>query len=551
MPKRSFARWIGDNGVGVNIRGDTKAKSWSGPRYVLTIVAVAALYVLAARLAFSLGAVAGNAAPVWPPSGLALAALLLLGRRYWPAVTLGALVANLTTEVPIGAAIAPAAGNTLEAMLGAYLLRRTGFDLSMSRVRDVLAFTGLAAGISTTVSATFGVTSLLATGVINLSDYGQVWRLWWLADLAGDLLLAPLILIFVKTPLPRLRPAAILELAVLAVSATAVALLVFGRPSGATMLHYSFVLFPFFVWAALRFEGRGATSFSILISAIAIWGAAHDLGPFARLPEAERLLVTQTFMAIVAATSLLLAAAIVERRRAQRELQSSMELLSRADEERRALLGRLTDAQEEERRRIAGDLHDDPIQTMTAVLLRLHALKAAFDGHDRADKLTKLEEDIEESISHLRRLMVELRPPVLDRAGLGAVLEQSLESLRGETGTKTTLDDRLETQPSGEVKIIAFRIAQEALTNVRKHARAARVWVGISEAQGGLRVKIADDGAGFDTDEVPESPSGHLGLSAMRERAEMVGGWCTVTSTPGEGTSIEFWLPAESAVTTG
>ncbi|MGQ0669662.1 MAG: PAS domain S-box protein [Actinomycetota bacterium] len=232
---------------------------------------------------------------------------------------------------------------------------------------------------------------------------------------------------------------------------------------------------------------------------------------------------------------------ISERKGAEEELQESFQLLRAADQGRRQLLSRLVSAQEDERKRIAADIHDDSIQKMTAVGLRLEALRRATDEVARTKTLDQLNETVELSIHRLRRLMFELRPPGLDREGLAAALREHLDDVAKEAGLETHLENRLVTEPPSVTRAIAYRIAQEALANVRKHAEARRVEVLLDSREQGLFVRIRDDGVGLARTEMPTP--GHLGLSAMRERAELAGGWWQLGSAPGGGTAVEFWLP--------
>ncbi|MBI2239037.1 MAG: hypothetical protein HYU54_11020, partial [Actinobacteria bacterium] len=147
----------------------------------------------------------------------------------------------------------------------------------------------------------------------------------------------------------------------------------------------------------------------------------------------------------------------------------------------------------------------------------------------------------------LRHLLFELRPPAIDRDGLAAALRQYLEDVRDEAGIEVHLDDRLVTEPPPEIRMTAYRIAQEALTNARKHAQASRVDVLLQPMDGGILVRIRDDGLGFDADSLNGPAPGHLGFTAMGERAQCAGGRLRIDSTPGVGSSVEFWLPVADA----
>jgi PAS domain S-box-containing protein len=224
------------------------------------------------------------------------------------------------------------------------------------------------------------------------------------------------------------------------------------------------------------------------------------------------------------------------RKRREGALQDSLD-------RRRRLEVLLVHAQESERKRIAWDLHDDSIQAMTAVALRLKAFRRRVaQDPDFAAHLDELEKVVREAIGRLRGLLFELRPVVLDRDGLVAALRQYLETLEPE-GISIALENRLRTEPPPETRVLLYRLAQEALMNVRKHARAGRVEVTVEERGEGVALRIRDDGAGFSPEQQP-ARTGHLGLLAMRERADVFGGWCRIESAPGSGTTVDVWVPA-------
>ena len=240
----------------------------------------------------------------------------------------------------------------------------------------------------------------------------------------------------------------------------------------------------------------------------------------------------------------MLARDITDRKRAEEDLKKSFDLLRQTDEERRLLLSRLVRAQEEERRSIAGDIHDDSIQVLTALGLRLDMLSRHLTTTEQRSAIEQLQETLTQAMGRLRNLLFELRPPTLDREGLISALKSNLELMKTESGTHYELVDRLEREPPSQTRSIAYRIAQEALANARKHSGATRIEVEAESRDGGWLVRVTDDGKGFDVDGF-QAPPGHLGLTAMRERAEIAGGWCEVESVQGEGTTVRFWLPGE------
>ncbi len=229
-----------------------------------------------------------------------------------------------------------------------------------------------------------------------------------------------------------------------------------------------------------------------------------------------------------------------ERARVRGQLRLSVEELRKSAEDRSRLLAHVVQAQEDERRRIADDIHDDSVQVMTAVALRLATLRRRL-GADRVDPLLlNLEHDVRQSISRLRHLMFVLRPPALENHGIEAALHAFLAQITDEEALTYAIDDRLSAEPEADARIVIYRIAQEAVANVCKHARASRVDVTLEESAGDVIVTIADDGVGFDPGRPQAAPPGHLGLMVMRERAEQSGGWCSVESVPGRGTTVRY-----------
>lgn len=294
--------------------------------YALAIAVLAIVYFVAARAGLMIDAVAGFATLVWPPSGLALAALLILGTRLWPGVLIGAFLANLLTGAPVLVALGIGTGNTLEAVVAVYALRRIpDFQISLERLADVIGLIVLAAGLSTMVSATIGVTSLYLGGIVSTAQLAETWRAWWLGDLIADLLVAPVLLVWTSGPRMLGDPKRRLEALALGISVIAASLLIFAGPAGPATptgkFAQAYMFFPLLIWAALRFGQRGAVSTAFIVSVIAVGGTAMGHGPFVRPELYQSLVALQTFMGIAAATFLVLGASISERRRAEDEMR--------------------------------------------------------------------------------------------------------------------------------------------------------------------------------------------------------------------------------------
>jgi serine phosphatase RsbU (regulator of sigma subunit) len=288
----------------------------SRPVYLLKIAGVAAAYYGAAQLGLDLAFTTESVTAIWAPTGIALAAVVLWGYRVLPGVALGAFLANLWTDVPLYTVLGITVGNTLEALVGAFLLQRVAaFRPSLERVRDVVALAVLGGVVSTTVSATIGVASLLAGDVIDSGDLASVWRTWWLGDMGGDLVVAPALLV-AATHWPYARPPGRrLEAVGLGVLIAGATTLVFTNEASVT-----FLILPPLIIAALRFWQPGAVAGCLLVACIAVPLTANDQGPFTNNSPDERLLLAQALIGVASLTMLVLAAVITERSRVEQTL---------------------------------------------------------------------------------------------------------------------------------------------------------------------------------------------------------------------------------------
>jgi diguanylate cyclase (GGDEF)-like protein len=296
----------------------------SRTRRVVTFVAIAVAYYLAGRLGLAMAIGPGRAAAVWPPTGVALAAFVMLGDWVWPAVYAGAFFVSLTSGDGFLPSLFIATGNTWEGLLGAYfMLRFANGRQAFDHPRDVLNYIVLTALVSTMLGATFGATTLSVAGQAHWSRYAATWTGWWLGDAGGDLVVAPLILLWNANYGIRWDVRRGLE-AFAAVGLTVVAAeLVFGHLFSRSMLELplSFLPMPIFIWAAFRFGRRGAAVTVAVVYAVAVLGTLQGTGPFARFDHDTSLLFLQIFTTISALTALVLAAVILERRKVEEQLR--------------------------------------------------------------------------------------------------------------------------------------------------------------------------------------------------------------------------------------
>jgi PAS domain S-box-containing protein len=290
-------------------------------RDVLQIAIVAALYVAGAKLGFSFAFQTKQVTALWPPTGIAVAALFLLGPRVWPGILLGAFISNAMTNETLLTAAAIAIGNTLAPVAGVTLVNRfVDFDTRLERLRDVLGLILISAAVAMTISATNGTLNLALAKIIPWSMFGSVWRLWWVGDAMGVMLFAPLILTWASGQRwAKARWRDVLELAIFSAALLVATWLLFMQ--GSPVVEYP--IYPLIIWSGLRFTQRVTSLTVVVVSAIAIWGTVHGLGPFAVGSLDHRVSILVTFMAVMVATGLALGAVTAERRLANTHLKAA------------------------------------------------------------------------------------------------------------------------------------------------------------------------------------------------------------------------------------
>ncbi|HEU4714437.1 MAG TPA: MASE1 domain-containing protein [Pyrinomonadaceae bacterium] len=284
------------------------------------ILLLALVYFVAAKLGLSLASLHKNVTPIWPPTGIAIAALLIFGLRLWPGIFLGALAANVSTDIPIASAIGIATGNTLEALAACFLLERVArWGNSLDSLADVMRFVGCATVLAPMVSATIGAVSLCLGGAAQWANFWSLWLTWWAGDGFGALIFTPFIL---SWRLPgQLNAGHWLEIGVLMLLHLVVVLMVFGGwfPGPVKTYQLSYLCLPFLLWAALKFDLRVVTSAIVLMVAVAVWGARQGYGPFAQESANLSLILMISFVGTGSLMTIAVAAVMNERRRAEAE----------------------------------------------------------------------------------------------------------------------------------------------------------------------------------------------------------------------------------------
>src|SRR5437667_116058 len=522
-------------------------------RYPTRLVAVAIGYLGAAKLGLLAAVAQKVVSSAWPPSGVALAALLLLGLRYWPGIAMGAFLLNWTASVPVAGAAGIALGNTLEAVSAVWLLRRVAdFRPSLDRFRDVVALVTLGALASTTVSATIGIASLGASGVVGRDALSQLWVGWWSGDALGDVLVAPLLLTWARATRPAGRwPEAAGRLGVLVESVRDHAIVRLD-PSGRVVS-----------WNVGAQHIKGYTAQEIMGRSFACFYTPEDAAagkPAQNLREAAQrgrcevqgwrvrkdgapiwAQVTVSALPSEQGEPRLFVGVIediTERRGAQEQLHRHREQL-------RDLAARLEAAREAERTRIAREIHDELGQALTALKIDLTWLRRRLPqpAPELAGKVDGMEAILDGTAGAIQRIATELRPGVLDELGLQAAIQWQAREFETRTGIACRVEvGAAHSAVDATRATAAFRIFQEALTNVARHAGASSVLVRITLSAQALELSVQDNGRGISDGALSDSRS--LGLLGIRERATNLGGTVTITAASGRGTLLTLSLPS-------
>jgi PAS domain S-box-containing protein len=306
----------------------------------LRLVLLAGAYFVAGKLGLLLAFLHVSASPVWPPTGMALAALLLFGIRCWPAIFVGAFLVNITTAGSVGTSLGIATGNTLESVVGAVLVTRFANGRNaFADTRDMFKFFLLGGLLSTTVSASLGVGSLTLGGYVPRESFGAIWLTWWLGDVAGAIVVAPVLILWGTSPRPWIARGRAREAVLLLASLVLVGAVVFNGPFPA-LYALAFLCGPPLVWTAFRFGPCESVTAIALLSGMAIWGTLRGLGPFVRESPNESLLLLQAYMVTMAVMAVPLAAVVAERQRAEASLNRVAAIVRSSDD---AILSKTVD----------------------------------------------------------------------------------------------------------------------------------------------------------------------------------------------------------------
>jgi signal transduction histidine kinase len=477
---------------------------------------LAAAYYGAAKLGYALEFSGAIGAVVWLPVGVGISFLYFGGYGLWPGLLVGDLLANDYSALPVGSAIGQTCGNLLEVIIATLLLHRL-----VPRGSPLLSVGGIVrmlAAIATgaAISATVGLLSLRAGGVLSTSEVAEAWRTWWLGDSVGALVVVPLALAW-WPPKPLDLKERKLEAAVLLV-----VLIVISEITSHSEGPWAYLAFCALLWAALRFGQRGASLAIVIVVGFSVWNTMHYEGPFTSESLTRSILSTQLFIGVAALSTLCLAAVVSERERIAEQLGASR--------------FRLIDAADTERRRIERNLHDGAQQRLVGLAVRL---QLAGERRELAPGLTAALLDdaaaeLQLALSELRELAHGIHPSVLSQLGLA----DAVRSLAAGSTVPISLLTLPTTRLDNSSEATAYYVIAEAVTNAQKHAQATWIRVSAIFAHGFLRVDVADDGVGAALEDAG------TGLLGLRDRIEAVGGTLEIDSPAGRGTRLTAKVPA-------
>jgi signal transduction histidine kinase len=507
--------------------------------YLARLALLAAAYLVLAKVGLRVATVGKSVTLVWPPTGLALAALLLGSRALWPAVAVGAFLVNVTTPgVGVLTAAGIAAGNTLEAFVGATLVGRRPFRTQLDSLRDVLRFSLLGAGVATAVSATLGTLSLLASGLVAPRALWTSWSVWWVGDAMGALIVAPALLCWGShaADVERRAPREVLALAAALILATVGML---SEPHTTR----PYLVFPPLIWAALRFGPRGATATTLAVSVLTIAATASGRGAFVVSSIGESLMALEAFLAAVALTSLLLGASAAERLRA---IRAREHFISIASHELRTPLAPLRLQVQRLLRGLARD----------AGAMKPETIVEALQVIDRQSaRLAALLENVLD-MTRLRLGRLPLNPEEVDASVLVDEIAATLRESIAQAGCTLAVETR--GTPIGYWDRARLgQVLTNLLANAVKHGGQGPIEVALEGGPTRTTVTVRDHGPGvpsrererifgrFEYADARTAGSGlGLGLYVAREIVEAHGGRLTVDGPPGGGAAFKVELPA-------
>jgi len=540
-------------------------------RRVCAALVVASAYYIGAQIGFGLTFQPHPVSTLWPPNSILLAALLLSPVRSWWFLLLAAfpahLLAQLNANIPLTMILSWFVSNCSEALIGASILRYlTKSEMRFDNTYHVGMFilvAFLAPFLSSFIDAAFVMLNRFGN-----TSFWDLFRVRFFSNVMASLTLVPLILTWWRGEFPKwgtITWKRYLESALLVTGIVIVGIITQEAELNKTPA-LLYLPLPFLLWAAIRFGPKGSSAVLLFVTVFEIWVAIHGHGPFASQSAESNALSVQLFLILASMPLLFLAALIKEREQAQeaatqkeerlvlaldtaqqasQALSVSQEKLHQSHSQIRALLGKLIDAQESERRRISRQLHDDLNQKIASLSMGISQLKRKLPVQETAlvVELDQLRENAATLTNDVRTLSHQLHPAVLEHLGLVTALESYISNFNLEEHIEVKLNAEIGAERIPfQVSICLYRVAVEALRNVSRHSGATSAAISLTRSDDMIELQVSDSGKGFDVETFKNG--GGLGLISIEERLRLLQGSCEIYSAPGRGTRLVVTVPS-------
>ena len=540
-------------------------------RRVCAALVVASAYYIGAQIGFGLTFQPHPVSTLWPPNSILLAALLLSPVRSWWFLLLAAfpahLLAQLNANIPLTMILSWFVSNCSEALIGASILRYlTKSEMRFDNTYHVGMFilvAFLAPFLSSFIDAAFVMLNRFGN-----TSFWDLFRVRFFSNVMASLTLVPLILTWWRGEFPKwgtITWKRYLESALLVTGIVIVGIITQEAELNKTPA-LLYLPLPFLLWAAIRFGPKGSSAVLLFVTVFEIWVAIHGHGPFASQSAESNALSVQLFLILASMPLLFLAALIKEREQAQeaatqkeerlvlaldtaqqasQALSVSREKLHQSHSQIRALLGKLIDAQESERRRISRQLHDDLNQKIASLSMGISQLKRKLPMQETAlvVELDQLRENAATLTNDVRTLSHQLHPAVLEHLGLVTALESYISNFNLEEHIEVKLNAEIGAERIPfQVSICLYRVAVEALRNVSRHSGATSAAISLTRSDDMIELQVSDSGKGFDVETFKNG--GGLGLISIEERLRLLQGSCQIYSAPGRGTRLVVTVPS-------
>lgn len=535
-----------------------------GISYAGGLVVIGVIYFALAKGGLALASINPSATPIWPPTGVALAAVLLWGYRIWPAIFTAAAIANATTAGSVATAIAIATGNSLEAVVGAYLINRWSSGCgTFSRPNSVAKFTLICFVIATPISASIGLTSLATAGYIERTNFANAWVTWWLGDVTGALVIAPVIVLWASSHYRAFNRNEFLETVGVLVTAAAVGLIAFSplieqTPSRDPL---GFLAILPMLWAALRRGPRDTATVGLVLAGITIWGTLAGGGPFTTADLNVSFLLVLMFLISITVPSLLLSADVEVRKKAEKRLRGAQIELERKVAERTQEL-ELANAAKSRFLAMAGHDLRQPLHALGLFVAQLRTPLRSGERTrtiERIDATRKEMDEMLNSLLDISRLDAGILTPNLTEFPIARLLqkiETTFDQATREKGLRLRVM-RSDAWVRSDTMLLE-RILLNLVSNAVRYTLRGGIIVGCRRRGGMLRIEVWDSGPGIPEDQKQNifgeffqlpapgrNPYGSLGLGlAIVDRLRvLLNHQIDLTSTVGRGSRFAILVP--------